>query len=244
MELRMLSLFSGVGGMERGAENAGIQTIGQVELGEFQRKVLSKHWPEVPKWGEIQDVGERELSSIYPIDVVAGGFPCQDISNAGKRAGISGTRSGLWSEMVRTIRLVRPKYAVVENVAALLVRGMETVLGDLAESGYDAEWDCLPAVAFGASHRRDRTFIVAYPEREGLEREGISNVFPTYHAWKPVQFRGLSESDIVRRRNDVPNYMDRIVSMGNAVVPPVAAWVFKQVVEHERTKGGTPDERT
>src|SRR5690606_13124048 len=95
-------------------------------------------------------------------DVVCGGFPCQDISNAGKRAGITGERSGLWRELVRAIRVVRPKYAIVENVAALLGRGMGTVLGDLAESGYDAEWDCIPASAVGAYHERDRLWIVAY----------------------------------------------------------------------------------
>ena len=100
------------------------------------------------------------------VDIISGGFPCVDISNAGKRAGITGKHSGLWRPMVRAIRVVRPKYAVVENVAALLGRGMGRVLGDLAESGYDAEWDCLPAAAFGAPHQRDRVFIIAHARRE------------------------------------------------------------------------------
>ena len=115
-------------------------------------------------------------------DIITGGFPCQDISNAGKRAGITGARSGLWGEMVQTIRMVRPKYTLVENVAALLHRGMGTVLGDLAEIGYDAEWDCIPAAALGAPHIRDRVFIVAHtngceqgwgkqPEREADQRD-------------------------------------------------------------------------
>ncbi len=104
------------------------------------------------------------------VDIISGGFPCQDISNAGKRTGIAGARSGLWGAMVRAIRMVRPRYAVVENVAALLGRGMGRVLGDLAESGYHAEWDCLPAAAFGAPHRRDRVFLVAYPGSEQLEQ--------------------------------------------------------------------------
>jgi len=106
-------------------------------------------------------------------DVVCGGFPCQDISNAGDGAGITGTRSGLWSYLCGAIRMVRPKYAIVENVAALLSNGMGTVLGDLASIGYDTEWNCIPASAVGAEHERDRVWIVAYPDtvRE-LQQEG------------------------------------------------------------------------
>lgn len=108
-------------------------------------------------------MAERE--TIPRCNVVSGGFPCQDVSFAGDGAGLEGERSGLWREEIRTIRVVRPDYAIVENVAALLSRGMGEVLRDLAESGYDAEWDCLPAYAFGAEHERDRVFVVAYPDR-------------------------------------------------------------------------------
>lgn len=101
------------------------------------------------------------------IEVVAGGFPCQDISAAGKGAGLSGERSGLWRALLRTIRLVRPKIAIVENVAALLYRGMGTVLGDLARSGYDTEWHCISAADAGAPHLRKRIWIVAYPDNTG-----------------------------------------------------------------------------
>jgi DNA (cytosine-5)-methyltransferase 1 len=103
------------------------------------------------------------------VDVLAGGFPCQDLSYAGKGAGIDGERSGLWGEYARLIRELRPRYVVVENVTALLARGMGRVLGDLAACGYDAEWDCIPAAAVGAPHRRDRVWIVAYPNGAGLE---------------------------------------------------------------------------
>jgi DNA (cytosine-5)-methyltransferase 1 len=99
------------------------------------------------------------------IDVICGGFPCQDISVAGKGAGMDGARSGLWSEYARIIGEVRPRYVIVENVAALLGRGLERVLGDLAALGYDAEWHCIPASAVGAPHRRDRLWIVAYPHQ-------------------------------------------------------------------------------
>jgi site-specific DNA-cytosine methylase len=100
------------------------------------------------------------------VDVLCGGFPCQDISVAGRGEGIDGARSGLWAEYARLIRELRPRYVVVENVAALLARGMERVLGDLAACGYDAEWDCIPASAVGAPHRRDRVWLVAYPARD------------------------------------------------------------------------------
>ena len=102
-------------------------------------------------------------TTVGPVDIITGGFPCQDISTAGKGAGIEGTRSGLWVELARIIGEIRPRYAVLENVAALLGRGMERVAGDLAEIGYDAEWHCIPAAAVGAPHRRDRIWIIAYP---------------------------------------------------------------------------------
>jgi DNA (cytosine-5)-methyltransferase 1 len=155
------SLFSGIGGFDLGFERAGCSIAWQVEIDPWARAVLTKHWPTVPKHADIRDVGRHNLG---PVDILCGGFPCQDISLAGKGAGIAeGTRSGLWSEYVRLIRELRPRYVVVENVAALKSRGLDRVLGDLAASGYDAEWDCIPACAIGAPHRRDRLWIVAYP---------------------------------------------------------------------------------
>jgi site-specific DNA-cytosine methylase len=109
------------------------------------------------------------------VDVLCGGFPCQDISVAGRGEGIDGARSGLWGEYARLIRELRPRYVVVENVAALLARGMERVLGDLAACGYDAEWDCIPASAVGAPHRRDRVWLVAYPRSQDAKRAGATD---------------------------------------------------------------------
>ncbi len=117
------------------------------------------------------------------VEIIAGGFPCQDISAAGRCAGITGSRSGLWREMLRTIRLVRPKYAVVENVAALLHRGMGTVLGDLAESGYDTEWNCISAADVGAPHLRERIWVVA-GKRDMADTEGRGCGF-----WHPAHER-------------------------------------------------------
>jgi DNA (cytosine-5)-methyltransferase 1 len=153
------SLFSGIGGIDLGLERAGMRVVWQVECDPYARAVLRKHWPTTALYDDVRSVGAANLA---PVDLVCGGFPCQDISNAGKRVGINGERSGLWSEYARIIRELRPRYVLVENVAALLARGLERVVGDLAACGYDAEWDCFPAAAFGAPHQRDRLFVVAH----------------------------------------------------------------------------------
>ena len=157
--MRVGSLFSGVGLGDLGLTLAGMEIVFQVEIEPYARKVLELRWPDVPKFGDIREV-EGRLTP--PCDILAGGFPCQDISTAGKGAGIGGERSGLWKEFARLIREIRPRYVLVENVTALLGRGLGVVLGDLAEIGYDAEWDCIPASALGAPHQRDRIWIVAY----------------------------------------------------------------------------------
>ena len=153
------SLFAGIGGLDLGLERAGMACRWQVEIDDYCCQVLAKHWPTVERYEDVRTVGIRNLESV---DLICGGFPCQDISSAGKRAGIEGQRSGLWSEFYRIICELRPRYVLVENVAALLVRGMDRVLGNLADGGYDAEWDCIPAAAVGAPHIRYRVFILAH----------------------------------------------------------------------------------
>jgi DNA (cytosine-5)-methyltransferase 1 len=158
--MRIGSLFAGIGGLELGLEWAGVgETVWQVEQDPFCRRVLAKHWPRAERFEDVKDVGAHNLS---PVDLICGGFPCTDISLAGKGAGLEGEASGLWWEFARVIRDLRPRFVVLENVAALLGRGFGRVLGALAESGYDAEWDCVPAAAVGAPHRRDRVFVVAW----------------------------------------------------------------------------------
>ncbi len=163
------SLFSGIGGLELGLEQAGLgPVLFQVEKDPFARSVLSRHWPHALRFDDVRSVGAHNLPRV---ECLAGGFPCQDLSFAGAGAGIAGERSGLWREFARIAGELRPRFVVVENVAALLARGMGTVLGDLAALGYDAWWDCLPASAVGAPHRRDRLFIIAYAHgRDGAER--------------------------------------------------------------------------
>lgn len=169
------SLFSGIGGFELGLERTGeFKTLWQCEKDEFCLKVLEKHWPDVKRFTDIHEMKE----GIPYVDVICGGFPCQDISCAGKGAGIHAERSGLWWEMLRIVRLVRPRYVLVENVAALLNRGLDEVLGSLAESGYDAEWNIVSAAGVGAPHLRKRVFIVAHASesrRQQISRSAYGN---------------------------------------------------------------------
>ena len=161
--LNVLDIFSGIGGFSIGLEAVGMQTVAFCEINPFCRKILKKHWPSVPIFPDITTIDKEDLKALLPIDVIAGGFPCQDISVAGKQKGITAKRSGLWKEFVRLINEIKPKYAIIENVANLRSQGLISVLQDLWEIGYNAEWHCIPASAFGAPHRRDRIWIIAHP---------------------------------------------------------------------------------
>lgn len=155
------SLFSGVGLCDLGLSWAGMRHAFFCEVDPFCRSILAKHWPGVPLY---EDVRKLIGSEVPPVDVLCGGFPCQDVSQGGRRAGIKeGTRSGLWYEYARLIGEIQPRYVIIENVRGLLSCGIEIVLRDLAALGYDAEWEVLPAAALGAPHHRERVFIVAYP---------------------------------------------------------------------------------
>jgi DNA (cytosine-5)-methyltransferase 1 len=181
--------------------------------------------------------------------IVTGGFPCQDVSKAGNRAGMSeGTRSGLWFEMLRIVRELREKFVLVENVTGLLEWGIGRVLGDLAESGFDAEWDCLPAYTFGAPQPRDRAFILAYPngerslygEAEGHTAEaGIEALRYLRSSCDARILRGplsdqrrFPEPDIHRVCDGLPSELDkhRIRGLGNAVVPQKAEWIARNLL--------------
>lgn len=169
------SLFAGIGGFDLGLERAGMRVTWQVELDPYCRAVLARHFPEAERFEDVREVGAESLA---PVDLICGGFPCQDLSPAGRGAGIDGARSGLWAEFARIVCELRPRYVLVENVPALLTgKGKRwdwapvgRVLGDLAEAGYDAEWACLSAREFGAPHLRKRVWIVAYPARDAEAR--------------------------------------------------------------------------
>jgi DNA (cytosine-5)-methyltransferase 1 len=164
------SLFTGIGGLDLGLDRAGLTCRWQVENEPYAGKVLEKHWPGVKRYGDITAVNGRELE---PVDLICGGFPCQDLSQAGKRIGIEGTRSGLWFEYARIVGLVRPLYVLIENVPGLLVPGaMRRVVGELARLGYVGCYRSLRASEFGASHLRKRVFIVAYRADDGRSQRG------------------------------------------------------------------------
>jgi|TARA_R110000822_G_scaffold33726_1_gene95921 DNA (cytosine-5)-methyltransferase 1 len=163
MTLTVGSLFSGIGGFDLGLERAGMKVIWQSEIDTFASKVLKKHWPDVPNLGDITKV---DWSNIERPDVICGGYPCQPFSQAGKRGGENDARH-LWPAMHNAICVLRPRYALMENVRGHLSLGFGRVLGDLAEIGYDAEWQVIPAAAVGALHKRDRVFIVAYANDTG-----------------------------------------------------------------------------
>ena len=159
------SLFAGIGGIDLGFERAGFTTVWQVEKNADCRRILRTNFPHANR--KVTDVRYGGGRNLQRVDVIAGGFPCQDLSIAnvgwGEARGLDGERSGLFFHMARIIRELRPRAVVMENVSALLNRGLGRVLGTLAEGGYDAEWECIPACSVGADHQRDRIWIVAYP---------------------------------------------------------------------------------
>ncbi len=152
------SLFSGIGGMDLGLERAGMECAWQVEIDDYCQRVLNKHWPDVPKFGEVRDVGKGNLETV---DLIAGGFPCQPHSVAGKRKGAADDRN-LWPEFSRIIAELQPRYVIAENVPGIITTYIDTVLSDLEGEGYTCTTFNIPAIAFDAPHRRERIFIVAY----------------------------------------------------------------------------------
>jgi DNA (cytosine-5)-methyltransferase 1 len=306
------SLFVGIGGIDLGLEKAGWQCEWQVEQDPYALKVLEKNRPSVPKYRDVRYfLGSkrwRRCRQAWHVDLICGGFPCQDISNAGKRTGIEGKRSGLWSEFARIIRLLRPDYVFVENVPALTIRGLGTVLGDLAKMGFNAEWGCLPAAAVGAPHARWRLFLVAHRQphalgifsdrdapdaqgkrfNEGSVRIGSTSELASFAAvrvanapdadskWKQQSqgskqkkrgrtgnvcqdnapesasrwagqrwrnefaafcesqgrlFWPNTESGICGVADGIPNRAHRLKCLGNAVIPSLAEWVGKRILE-------------
>jgi DNA (cytosine-5)-methyltransferase 1 len=172
MRMKVLDLFSGIGGFSLGLERTGgYETEKFCEVNPYCVKVLNKHWPNVEIHNDIQTLNAESGR----FDVVCGGFPCQDISYAGKGAGLAGQRSGLWFQMCRIIEEAKPSWVIAENVSALRSRGLEQVLGSLSEIGYNAQWHCIPAFAVGAPHKRDRIWIVAYPDYERNNTQQYGN---------------------------------------------------------------------
>ena len=275
------SLFSGIGGLDLGLERAGMEVIWQSEIDPFCSKVLKKHWPKVVNHGDIRNI---KWQHVERPDVICGGYPCQPFSNAGKRRGENDPRH-LWPIMFNTICNLRPRYALMENVRGHLSMGFGTVLGDLAQIGFNAEWQVLPASAFGAPHRRDRVFIVAYPNnarngtpQRNLERQGQTGSGKRQYSLNEFGGRGAiladtesvqgnggrnghvfgscatnwlqgsigrksgnewksewkTEPNVGRVANGVPNRVDRLKGLGNAVVPQIAEFIGRLIIENSK----------
>jgi DNA (cytosine-5)-methyltransferase 1 len=310
------SLFAGIGGFDLGFERAGMQISWQVERDPYCQAVLARHFPKAARFEDVRGVGGGCLGAV---DLICGGFPCQDLSSAGRGAGLDGARSGLWSEFARIVCELRPGYVVVENVPALLTgKGKRwdrapvgRVLGDLAEAGYDAEWAVLSAREFGAPHLRKRVWIVAYPARDaqagsapssGSERQrarpggasrragdaadadrdrrpqgvllgagseerpgpadafGRGSVAAVADAEGDSERSGLRsrraarkrgrrpadrggscaegawavEPDVGRVADGVPDRVDRLAALGNALLPQIAEWIGRRILAHEQ----------
>ena len=234
--LRIGSLFSGIGGLELGLERAGVgKTSWQCEIDPFCRQVLAKHWPNVTRYEDV-----REVHTCPDVDLLCGGFPCQDVSSAGKRAGLAGARSGLWREYLRIVRQVRPHFVVVENVTSGAKLWLPFVRGDLEALDYRTRALAIAAADVGAPHLRRRIFVVAdlglarlqgtRAPKETEERARLAT-----EGWR------TSQPDMVRVVHGVPRRLDRpnqrIKALGNSVVPQcafVVGLVIKQMLA-ERT---------
>lgn len=233
-QLTVGSLFSGIGGLDLGLERAGMRVIWQSEIDSYACRVLNKHWPDVPNIGDITQV---DWSQVVRPDVICGGYPCQPFSTAGKRQGENDERH-LWPYVREAISHLRPRYAILENVRGHLSLGGLTVIGELAAIGYDTEWRIVSAASVGAPHRRDRIFIVAYPNG-GRQQECQPESEQATRACFGSTGNGRQPDDwwkvepaVGRVADGVPCRVDRLKGLGNAVVPQVAEVIGRLVVAH------------
>jgi len=228
MSLRVLDLFSGIGGFSLGLERTGgFETVAFCEIDARAQAVLRKQWPRTPIVNDVQTAHLQKGMA----DVITAGFPCQDISLAGPGTGLAGARSSLFWSATRAIRVVRPLMVLLENVEALLTRGMGQVLGALAEEGYDAEWDCIRAIDAGRPHLRKRVFIAAHaqgfgrgPGRPGGLADGLAGL-PVEPCWSgnPIDFfeEGRAQPALLGVDDGLPRGLDRLNLCGNALLPVI-----------------------
>ena len=248
--MKVLDLFSGIGGFSLGLERAGMDTVAFCEIEEYPRKVLAKHWPDVPIYGDIRTLTAEDLPD--DIGLICGGYPCQPFSQAGKRGGEEDDRH-LWPEMYRIIRTVRPRWVIAENVAGHITMGLDAVLSDLESAGYTCWTFVIPACAVGAHHRRDRVWTIAYSDAvrfqkrinvvryggipQGAFQGGKANGI---HAQKISNTKGddweiTAKPLLCGTVNGIPSRVDRLKGLGNAVVPQVVEMIGRgiMVIENE-----------
>ena len=239
-KLKVLDLFSGIGGFSLGLERTGgFETVAFCEIDPFCQKVLKKHWPNVPIYNDV-----RTINYDGTIDVITGGFPCQDVSTAGSQAGIGkGTRTGLFREIIRIAESKGRPIIIFENVSNFISgNGGEwfySFLCALDEVGYNAEWFCITAASIGAAHERDRLWVVAYTNEAQFKRGSISSRIYEKHADFSDSCWGKDKPGVVRTLNGVPNQMDRVGALGNAVVPQIPEMIGYAILEAENENSRT-----
>ena len=249
-KLKLLDLFSGIGGFSLGLENTGgFETVAFCEFDKHARKVLNKHWPDIKIYEDVRTLDAKKYRGS--IDVVCGGFPCQDLSVAGKKEGFEGERSSLYTEMLRVISECLPRYAIFENVTGLLTgesgRWFAKFLYDLAEVGYDAEWHCIPVSQFGAPHHRDRVWVIAYPTSERRPEMVLRNLpgdgIKKDERWSSINDGPLGgtcnwkdweiESGIQLINDGVPGGLQRCKQIGNSVAPIIPEIIGRAILKNE-----------
>ena len=248
-----LDLFSGIGGFALAAQRAGWSTIGLSEIEPYACKILKRHWPDVPNYGDIRNVrGVRA-------DLVTGGFPCQPYSVAGQQRGDADDRA-LWPEMLRVIQEARPRWVLGENVPGIVSMALDGVLSDLERNGYACDAVGIPACGVDARHRRERIWIVAHSERAGQQdgrAAGDSGMARSGEEWKapenlratPPESGGVrggqrwaAEPRMDRVAHGIPNRVDRLRGLGNAIVPQVAERLLRWMLELDETRM-TPNDK-
>lgn len=254
--LTHFSLFSGIGGIDLAAEWAGFESVGQCEFADYPTKVLEKHWPNVPRWRDIRDVTLESVrdKGIRTIDLISGGFPCQPFSIAGEQRGKEDERY-LWPEMLRVIKELRPTWVVGENVANFVNMALEEACADLESAAYKVQPFVVPACAVEAPHQRQRVFIIGYVPNtkrnghQGVERlqqdigafakraEGTFGTVAKLFDDVDWEKRAI-ESGFLGANNGVPNRMDRLKCLGNAVVPQQVYPILQAIADIERRTNG------
>jgi DNA (cytosine-5)-methyltransferase 1 len=246
-----IDLFHGIGGFALGAYWAGMKFENHFcsDIEPYAQKLYKLRFPESIQLGDITKINTEDLKKYGNKWIITGGFPCQDISCAGKGLGLSGKRSGLWFEYWRIIRDLRPEFAIMENVGMLTIRGLDAVLGSLHEIGYNAVWQTIRACQLGMPHARERVWIIAYPEQVGwgsIEQDifkkkrdmGKYILFDGLCNGESIEFKGDREkagrqldikSSIHRKDDGVSGRVDRVKGTGNAIVPQIAELLFNQI---------------
>lgn len=276
MSYTHLSLFSGIGGLDLAAEQAGFTTVGQCEFADYPTKVLEKHWPEVARWRDIRDLTGEDFyarTGLRTVDVISGGFPCQPFSVAGKQKGKDDDRY-LWPEMLRVIRELAPRCVVGENVPGIIRIAAGQVVKDLEQAGYHVVVFNFEAAAVGALHRRERVAFVGYRDTDSMENAGGSGCSKqgvlskltgraepvresetVAHAKRTkLQREGTTargrwsefgcsswwavEPDVGRVAHGVPDRVDRLKCLGNAVVPQQFYPIFLALMQELKREDG------